>query len=843
MNKKKLMALLLTGVMAASTVSVPVFAEEAEGGSSDTPLVIGQTNFSEKFSGLFHEAVPDQQIAENVGEYLFGSDRTGAIIYNGIEGETHEYNGTDYTYTGLSDVTVTEGEDETVYNFKLREGVTFSDGEPLTADDLIFTYYVLSDTDYDGNATFYSTNIKGMKNYRLNSTAADSITDEDVANTLADMPDEVAARVKDELIVPLLTSEYEWAQTAWEDYADAYGVTNGDEFFGMLYAADENYSVDGKDQDTIINEIADQYGKDYLALAAAYGDEAYFDEDAATIASEYLVEQKTAAGEGEEVANIEGIKKLGDYEVEVTTDGFEATTIYQLGVIVEPMHYYGDASLYDYDNNQFGFTRGDLSAVRDKSNQPLGAGPYKFVKYENKTVYMEANENYYKGAPKTKYLQWRETSDADKIAGVEQGTIDLSDPSGSKSAFDQIKSINGNDELNGDKIIVNATDNLGYGYIGLNANTINVGGEPGSDASKNLRKALTTVLAVYRDVAIDSYYGDAASVINYPISNTSWAAPQKSDADYQVAYSVDVDGNPLYTDDMTDDEKFAAATQAALGFFEAAGYTVENGKVTAAVLAVYRDVAIDSYYGDAASVINYPISNTSWAAPQKSDADYQVAYSVDVDGNPLYTDDMTDDEKFAAATQAALGFFEAAGYTVENGKVTAAPEGAKMTYEIIIGADGSGDHPSFAILTDAKAALESIGFTLEINDVTDSNIMWDALNAGTAEMWAAAWQATVDPDMYQVYHSASVKSNYYHINDETLDQDIIDARSTADQEYRKSVYKQCLDIILDWAVEIPIYQRQNCVIYSPERINADTFTKDVTTFYPWYGDIINIEMN
>ena len=168
MNKKKLMALLLTGVMAASTVSVPVFAEEAEGGSSDTPLVIGQTNFSEKFSGLFHEAVPDQQIAENVGEYLFGSDRTGAIIYNGIEGETHEYNGTDYTYTGLSDVTVTEGEDETVYNFKLREGVTFSDGEPLTADDLIFTYYVLSDTDYDGNATFYSTNIKGMKNYRLN---------------------------------------------------------------------------------------------------------------------------------------------------------------------------------------------------------------------------------------------------------------------------------------------------------------------------------------------------------------------------------------------------------------------------------------------------------------------------------------------------------------------------------------------------------------------------------------------------------------------------------------------------------------------------------------------------
>ena len=151
-----------------------------------------------------------------------------------------------------------------------------------------------------------------------------------------------------------------------------------------------------------------------------------------------------------------------------------------------------------------------------------------------------------------KNLQWRETSEADKIAGVQQGTIDLSDPSGSKSAFEQIESINGNGSLNGDKIMTNTTDNLGYGYIGLNAATINVGNEPGSDASKNLRKAITTILSVYRDVSIDSYYGDAASVINYPISNTSWAAPQKSDADYQVAYSVDVEGNPIYTDEMTD---------------------------------------------------------------------------------------------------------------------------------------------------------------------------------------------------------------------------------------------------------------------------------------------------
>ena len=45
------------------------------------------------------------------------------------------------------------------------------------------------------------------------------------------------------------------------------------------------------------------------------------------------------------------------------------------------------------------------------------------------------------------------------------------------------------------------------------------------------------------------------------------------------------------------------------------------------------------------------------------------------------------------------GYFEAAGYTVANGQITAAPAGAKMEYQINIGASGNGDHPSFQTLT------------------------------------------------------------------------------------------------------------------------------------------------
>jgi peptide/nickel transport system substrate-binding protein len=150
----------------------------------------------------------------------------------------------------------------------------------------------------------------------------------------------------------------------------------------------------------------------------------------------------------------------------------------------------------------------------------------------------------------------------------------------------------------------------------------------------------------------------------------------------------------------------------------------------------------------------------------------------------------------------------------------------------------------------AQEVLASIGITLTINDPADSNVMWDALNAGTQEMWCAAWQATIDPDMYQVYHSSNIvglpgssESNHYHIQDADLDQLIMDARSSDDQSYRKSVYKSCLDIILDWAVEIPVYQRQNCIIFSSQRVNMDTVTPDITTYWTWYSEIEKLEVN
>ena len=462
---------------------------------------------------------------------------------------------------------------------------------------------------------------------------------------------------------------------------------------------------------------------------------------------------------GESAANISGIEKTGMYSLKVTLEKFDAVAIYQLAVTVAPLHYYGSRDAYKYSENKFGFTKGDLSGVKAKTTKPLGAGAYEFVKYENGVVSFERNEYYYDGCPKIKYLNFQETDAGNKFAGVQAGTFDITDPNFDTATVNAIKEANGG-ELTGAKVTTYTVDNLGYGYIGICANTVKVGNEKDSDASKNLRKALATLFSVYRETAVNSYYGDRASVINYPISNTSWAAPKPADEGYAIAYSKGVDGKDIYTANMTETEKYDAALAAAVEYLKAAGFT---------------------YEGD---------------------------------------------------------------------KFTAAPEGAKLSYEVIIPADGIGDHPVYNVFTNAKEALAKVGIELVITDPSDSNVLWDTLDAGEAEIWAAAWGATVDPDMYQVYHSSNIVglegstgSNHYSITSEELDKLIVAARGSEDQSFRKATYKECLELILDWAVEVPTYQRQNAVIASTEAVKVETMTPDITTFWGWMNDIENLEMN
>ena len=728
--------------------------QSADASKDSGAMVFASDEFNAKFSPFFAETVSDTMVSDLVNVQLLQLDRTGSIITKGIEGEKKEYNGKEYTYHGISDLDIKENSDGTVfYDFKLKDGLKFSDGEPFTIDDVIFTMYVLADPTYDGNATFFTLPIQGMDEYRNG------------VDTLFNL---ILKAGEGNTDFSKWTEEQQ--KTFWTDYKKAVDafvkeitdlcVKNGLNKEGdSIAACAANYGYEGlKDDATAMDffnamlakydgsvskmSASESAGTQFSALMPSYND--------------YQVGVET----GESAPNITGIQKTGENSLRIVATKVDAQMIYQLAVTVGALHYYGDKAKFDYDKNQFGFPKGDLSSVREKISKPFGAGAYVFDKYENGVVSLKANDSYYDGAPKVKNLNLKYVAENDKLNSILAGTTDISTPSFTTEVADAIKKANSNGELSGDKIYTSAVDALGYGYIGINSHNVCVNKEPGSEQSKDLRRAFATIFSVYRDLAISSYYGDRASVINYPITNTSWAAPQPTD-----------DG-------------------------------------------------------------------------------YEIAFSKDADGNPIYTSDMKDEDKYAAAKKAALGFLEKAGYTVQNGKITAAPAGAKMEYEVMIGGGGNGDHPSFMILTEAQKALAEIGMKLDINDMSNSADMWNKLNARQAEMWCAAWQATPDPDMYQVYYSDVANggkepggSNYmYQIEDKDLDDMIMQARESTDQEYRKTIYRAALDKIIDWACEIPVYQRQEVTTFASNRIKVDTITPDMSSYYKWYSEIQNYEL-
>jgi Bacterial extracellular solute-binding proteins, family 5 Middle. len=729
--------------------------QSADASKDSGAMVFASDEFNAKFSPFFAETVSDTTVSDLVNVSLLNLDRTGSIITKGIEGEKKEYNGKEYTYHGISDLDIKENSDGTVfYDFKLKDGLKFSDGEPFTIDDVIFTMYVLADPTYDGNVTFFTLPIQGMDEYRNG------------VDTLFNL---ILKAGEGNTDFSKWTEEQQ--KTFWTDYKKAVDafvkeitdlcVKNGLNKEGdSIAACAANYGYEGlKDDATAMDffnamlakydgsvskmSASESAGTQFSALMPSYND--------------YQVGVET----GESAPNITGIQKTGKDSLRIVATKVDAQMIYQLAFTVGALHYYGDKAKFDYDKNQFGFPKGDLSSMREKISKPLGAGAYAFDKYENGVVSLKANDSYYDGAPKVKNLNLKYVAENDKLNSILAGTTDIATPSFTTEVADAIKKANSNGELSGDKIYTTAVDALGYGYIGINSHNVCVNKEPGSEQSKDLRRAFATIFSVYRDLAISSYYGDRASVINYPITNTSWAAPQPTD-----------DG-------------------------------------------------------------------------------YEIAFSKDVDGNPIYTSDMKDEDKYAAAKKAALGFLEKAGYTVQNGKITAAPAGAKMEYEVMIGGGGNGDHPSFMILTEAQKALAEIGMKLDINDLSNGADMWNKLNARQAEMWCAAWQATPDPDMYQVYYSDVANggkepggSNYmYQIEDKDLDDMIMQARESTDQEYRKTIYRAALDKIIDWACEIPVYQRQEVTTFASNRIKVDTITPDMTSYYKWYSEIQNYELS
>lgn len=113
-----------------------------------------------------------------------------------------------------------------------------------------------------------------------------------------------------------------------------------------------------------------------------------------------------------ELRHVVGVDVVDEYTVNIRTkdpDPLIPTKLTLFGGVMVPPKY-----IQEHGNQHF-------------SQNPVGTGPYKFVEWRKDSyVVMEANENYWGGAPEVPYLVFHSIpDDASRVAALQSGEIDI----------------------------------------------------------------------------------------------------------------------------------------------------------------------------------------------------------------------------------------------------------------------------------------------------------------------------------------------------------------------------------------------------------------------------------
>ncbi len=266
---------------AGTSMGVTDPGEESSNPKEYQRVVISTGAFAGSRTPLFADTVGDLRIEDLTQVKLLGHTSSGAP----------DYEGSIATFR----MSQNEAENTTTVTVRVKDGIVFADSADLTVDDIIFTYYVIADSSYNGYYRPSVSILKGLSGYRVNNTGADSvrITDEMVAQALSEDADVMLA-VSDNIIRPVLEKERQWCEDNWSSYADrGYGSSAAD-FFISLYILPMmvDYDASGKDFDRIVEEAVEIYGADYRSLGMYYrGSSSYFEDEALVLSRKKLEEK------------------------------------------------------------------------------------------------------------------------------------------------------------------------------------------------------------------------------------------------------------------------------------------------------------------------------------------------------------------------------------------------------------------------------------------------------------------------------------------------------------------------------------------------------------------------
>ena len=810
------------------------------------------------FNPFFYTAAPDGTIVSMTQIGMLGSKYENGKVQVAY-GDNEAVVTKDYDITENADGTVT-------YRFVLKNGIKFSDGHPLTMEDVLFNYYVYLDPVYTGSNTLYSTDILGLNEYRTQTVTSGGGDEDDKISSLA------AARAearKNELI-NLFNAKLKASSTKEVSYDEmksaiiAHNVSNG--YKQALAVPSELSTINSQnllnDYEYALKLFKEELETDYVSAQESYVDAPYDKHD--EFKDEIFCFMYTEGYVDVEYAKVDG--KIDRTNIEKLTKGYPDSVKTKEQAI-------------DYVYND------KIARELNVILQYWATGTTLTTEYTAKAKEVILHENV--------------SSDGTLAVQNISGIVSL----GHTDAAGTTIKVNGTDYKvasghNADGTVTNADeyDVLQITIDGIDPKAIwnfaitvapqhyyGEGSKVGVDIAKNQFGVefasfdfMTTVIQSTRNIKLpmgagaykvsDSQNSDTPGQNDFYVNNVVYFKANNNfetvgtginnakieKIRYQIVSSqnaiaqlesgaVHYISPALTTDNYEKLEALKAKGMNTLSTDQLGyGYIgVNSSKITdinlrkAIMCAMNTSLALDYYRAGTASQIYWPMSLVSWAHPTGADK---------TDNGKDYPSLGTWNKDSAIAN--IEKYMQEAGVSAGDSqlKVTFTIAGSSLT-----------DHPTYKVFRDAAALLNELGWDVEV--VCDTQAL-TKINTGSLEVWAAAWSSALDPDLYQVYHKDSTATStlawgYNHLKTNGTDDelkildelsDLIDqARETNDQAVRAELYKEAMGYILDLAIELPVYQRSVLYSYNSKVIDASTIPSEVNPYSSPLDKIWEIE--
>ena len=843
--KKRIISLLLAVVLCLSTVSM-LSGCNNEGAKADAFVIMTEL-LDGLFNPFYYTAANDGTIVSMTQISMIGA------AYDEATGKISVAYG-DNEAVVTKDYEIVENDDGTVsYYFVLKNGIKFSDGHPLTMEDVLFNYYVYLDPVYTGSNTLYSTKIKGLEAYRTQTFTSDSSGNQ-MADNAAEMAaarlqelvdlyanlredsdtgevtyDELVAAIKshtlsygytsaisndasevttDNLKADLdyalklfkeeLYSDYDSAQESFteEPYnaADIDALFDDEVFNFMFYegyvAFDYVLGADGKPDKTKIDK--DSIKKNYTASNKEDAIKYVYDNKTETALDEVLTYWATA-----DTLKTEFAAKAMEVLLHANVGEDGSLKVENISGIVSLGHSDRAGETIKINGTDY-----KIASEHNEDGTVKNEGEYDVLEITIEGIDPKAIWNFSLTiAPQHYYGEGSKVGVdiADNKFGVEYASFDFM-----ANVIQSTRNVKlpmgagaykATDKDNSDNPTESGFYSNNVVYFKANENFHTVG-----EQLENAKIEKVRYQVVSSNNAINAL---KTGTVHY-------ISPSLTAANFDTLEGMEKDGfNKLTTD------------QLGYGYIGINASKVTDVNLRRAIMcAMNTSLAISYYRTGTAEQVCWNMSKVSWAFPTGQD---------EKDNGKDYPQMGGWDEQ-QARDNIQKYMNEADEYSASDLEITFTIAGATT------------DHPCHEVFLDAAELLNSMGWNISV--VCDSNAL-TKISTGSLEVWAAAWSSSLDPDMYQVYHKDSsatstkawgypyIKSNGSPEELEILNElaDLIDeARETNDQAERSELYLDAMGYILDLAVELPVYQRSVLYAYNANVIKAESMPEKVNPY-------------